>query len=141
MFKIRSCFLININRDCVSLETKFYSVYLFLIVTSSKLFALVFDFSALLGENLNNEIAVYCYLSLSIHLGGLRWCSDQSTRLCQSCTSEVAGSILSENVLNVTQTQCSTHVKRVSQCSAGIVGFLQALRFPPTRNLRINRVG
>ncbi len=28
-------------------------------------------------------------------------------------TSEVAGSILSENVLNVTRTQCSTHVKRV----------------------------
>ena len=33
-------------------------------------------------------------------------------------TSEVAGSILSENVLNVTLTQCSTHVKRVSQHSA-----------------------
>ena len=134
----------NINRDCVSLKTKFCSVCVFFIVTSSKLFALVFDFSALLGDNLNNEIAVYCFLSLSIHLeggGGLRWRSDQSTRLCQSCTSEVAGSILSENVLNVTQSQCSTPVKRVSQRSAGILGFLQALTFPPTRNLRINRVG
>ena len=42
-------------------------------------------------------------------------------------TSEVAGSILSENFLNVTRTQCSTHVKRVSQHSAEIraVGFLQ----------------
>ncbi len=30
-------------------------------------------------------------------------------------TSEVAGSILSENSLNVTPAQCSTHVKRVSQ--------------------------
>ncbi len=53
-FKIRSCFLMNINRDYVSLETKFCSVCVFLIVTScSKLFALVFDFSALLGDNLN----------------------------------------------------------------------------------------
>ncbi len=33
-FKIRSCFLMNINRDYVSLETKFWSVYVFLIVTS-----------------------------------------------------------------------------------------------------------
>ena len=39
----------NINRDYVSLETKFCSVCVFLIVTPSKLFALVFDFSALLG--------------------------------------------------------------------------------------------
>ena len=51
-FKIRSCFLMNINRY-VSLETKFCSVCVFLIVTPSKLFALVFDFSALLGDNLN----------------------------------------------------------------------------------------
>ena len=50
-FKIRSCFLMNRNHDYVSLETKFCSV--FLIVTPSKLFALVFDFSALLGDNLN----------------------------------------------------------------------------------------
>ena len=52
-FKIRSCFLMNRNRDYVSLETKFCSACVFLIVTSSKLFALVFDFSALLGDNLN----------------------------------------------------------------------------------------
>ena len=52
-FKIRSCFLMNINRDYVSLETKFCSVCVFLIVTPSELFALVFDFSALLGNNLN----------------------------------------------------------------------------------------
>ncbi len=49
-FKIRSCFLMNINRDYVSLETKFCSVC---VSYSSKLFALVFDFSALLGDNLN----------------------------------------------------------------------------------------
>ncbi len=36
---------------------------------------------------------------------------------------QVAGSILSENVLNVSQTQCSTHVKRVSQHSAESHGF------------------
>ncbi len=52
-FKNRSCFFTNINRDYVSLETKFCSVCVFLIVTSSKLFALVFDFLALLGDNLN----------------------------------------------------------------------------------------
>ena len=52
-FRIRACILMNINRDYVSLETKFCSVCVFLIVTPSKLFALVFDFSALLGDNLN----------------------------------------------------------------------------------------
>ena len=31
-FKIRSCFLMNINRDYVSLETKFCAVCVFLIV-------------------------------------------------------------------------------------------------------------
>ncbi len=50
-FKIRSCFVMNINRNYVSPETKFCSVCVFLIVTSSKLFALVFDFSALVGDN------------------------------------------------------------------------------------------
>ncbi len=44
-------------------------------------------------------------------------------------TSEVAGSILSENFLNVTRVQCSTHVKRVSQYSA------ESRRFPPTGKL------
>ncbi len=38
-------------------------------------------------------------------------------------TSEVAGSILSENVLDVTRSQCSTHAKRVSQHSAESRGF------------------
>ncbi len=39
--------------------------------------------------------------------------------MVRALTSEVAaGSILSENVLNVTRTQCSTHVNRVSQHSA-----------------------
>ena len=52
-FKIRSCFLMNINRDYVSVETKFCPVCVFLIVTPSKHFALVFVFSALLGDNLN----------------------------------------------------------------------------------------
>ena len=46
VFKIRSCFLMNVNRDYVSLETEFCFVCVFLIVTPSKLFALVFDFSA-----------------------------------------------------------------------------------------------
>ncbi len=58
-------------------------------------------------------------------------------------TSEVAGSILSENVLNVTRTQCSTHVKKLSRHSAES-RFLWALRFPPTGKLtgwvRINTV-
>ena len=51
-------------------------------------------------------------------------------------TSEVAGSILSENFLNVTRAQCSTHVKRASQHSLPkVVGFLRVLRFPPTGKL------
>ncbi len=45
--------LVNVNRDYVSLETKFCSVCVFLNVTPSKLFAPVFDFSSLLGDNLN----------------------------------------------------------------------------------------
>ena len=52
-FKIRPCSLMNRNRDYVSLETKFCSVCVFLIVTPSNLFALAFDFSALLGDNPN----------------------------------------------------------------------------------------
>ena len=38
-------------------------------------------------------------------------------------TSEVTGSILSENFLNATRSQCSTNVKRVSQHSAESRGF------------------
>ena len=44
---------LGVNRDNVSVETKICFVSVFLIVTTSKLFALVFDFSALLGDNLN----------------------------------------------------------------------------------------
>ena len=51
--KIKYWFLMNINCEYVSLETKFCSFCVFLIVTPSKLIALVFDFSALLGDNLN----------------------------------------------------------------------------------------
>ncbi len=51
------------------------------------------------------------------------------------CTCEAAGSILRENFLNVTRTQCFTHVKRVSQHSAESRGFFRALRFPPTGKL------
>ena len=50
-------------------------------------------------------------------------------------TPEAASSILRENFLNVTRTQCSTHVKRVSQHSAESRGFLRALQFPPTGKL------
>ena len=42
----------NINRHNVSQQTKFCSVCVFLIVNPSKLFALVSNFSALLGDNL-----------------------------------------------------------------------------------------
>ena len=51
----------------------------------------------------------------------LRWHSGQSARL--SCTSEVAGSILSENVLNVTRNPCCSHGERVSQRSAESRGY------------------
>ena len=59
--------------------------------------------------------------------------------------SEVAGSILSENVLNVTRTQCSIHVKRVSQRSAESRGFSPGAPVPPTGKLtgwvRISQIG
>ncbi len=53
---------------------------------------------------------------------------------------EAAGSILRENLLNVTRTQCSTHVKRVSQHSAESRGFSPGAPFPPelTGWVRIN---
>ena len=54
-------------------------------------------------------------------------------------TSEVAGSILSENVLNVIRTQCSTHVKRVSQHSAESHGFSPGT--PVSSHREVDRVG
>ena len=50
-------------------------------------------------------------------------------------TSEAAGSILRENFLNVTRTQCFTHVKELVNTLPKVVGFLRALRFPPTGKL------
>ncbi len=54
-------------------------------------------------------------------------------------TSEVAGSIFSVNVFNVTRTQCSTHAKRVSQHSA------ESRRFSPgapvSSHKEVDRVG
>ncbi len=50
-------------------------------------------------------------------------------------TSEVAGSNLSENFLNVTRAQCSTHVKRVSQHSAESRGFSPGTPVSPTGKL------
>ena len=44
-----------INRDYVSPETEFCSVCVFLIVTPSKLFRLVFDFSAVLSSAVLSE--------------------------------------------------------------------------------------
>ncbi len=54
-------------------------------------------------------------------------------------TSEIAGSILSENVLNVTRTQCFTHVKRVSQHSAESRGFSPGA--PVSSHKRLDSVG
>ncbi len=54
-------------------------------------------------------------------------------------TSEVAGSILSENFLNVTRAQCSTHVKRVSQHSAEGRGFSPGA--PVSSHRDVDRVG
>ena len=64
-FKIRSCFLMNINRDYVSLETTIKNTQTEQNFTPSKHFALVFDFSAMLGDNLNIiEIAVYYFITV-----------------------------------------------------------------------------
>ncbi len=54
-------------------------------------------------------------------------------------TSEVAGSILSENLLNVTRAQFSTHVKRVSQRSAESRGFSPGT--PVSSHREVDRVG
>ncbi len=54
-------------------------------------------------------------------------------------TSEVAGSLLSENFLNVTRAQCSTHVKRVSQHSAESRGFSPGT--PVSSHREFDRVG
>ena len=54
-------------------------------------------------------------------------------------TSEVAGSIFSESVLNVTRTKCSTHVKIVSQHSAECRGFSPDA--PVSSHGEVDRVG
>ena len=63
-------------------------------------------------------------------------------------TSEAAGSILRENFLNVTRTQCSTRVKKVSQHSAesrfspgGEKRFSPARRAPVSSHREVDRVG
>ncbi len=54
--------------------------------------------------------------------------------------SEVAGSILSENFLNVTRTHsCSTHVKKVCQHSAESHGFSPGT--PVSSHREVDRVG
>ncbi len=54
-------------------------------------------------------------------------------------TSEVAGSILSENFLNVARTQCSTHVKSVRQHSGESRGFSPAT--PVSSHREVDRAG
>ena len=51
-------------------------------------------------------------------------------------TPEVAGSILSENVLNVTRTQCFAHVRRVSQHSAESCGLTGWVRINTAREVK-----
>ena len=65
---------------------------------------------------------------------GLRRHIDQS-----AFTSEDASSILSENVLNVTRTQCSTHMKRVSQHFVESHGFSPGA--PVSSHSEVDRVG
>ncbi len=85
------------------------------------------------GESFNKLI---CTILLTVHV------DDCSTGIIEyyaikvraPFASEVTGSILSENALNFTQTQCSTQVKRVNTMRK-VVSFLRALRFPPTRKL------
>ena len=62
-----------------------------------------------------------------------------STAQSSPFTSEVAGSILSENFLNVTRTQCSTHVKNVCQHSAESRGFSPGT--PVSSHREVDRVG
>ena len=60
--------------------------------------------------------------------------------MVRALTSEVADSVLSENVLNVTRSQCpSTHVKRVTQHSAESRGFSPGT--PVSFYKEVDRVG
>ncbi len=84
---------------------------------------------AALFDTTENDKKIRC-LKVSLHL--VIFCSVSGASVAQwsersPFTSEVAGSILSENVLNVTRTQCSTYVRRFS--------LAMALRFPPTGKL------
>ena len=54
-------------------------------------------------------------------------------------TSEAAGPILRENFLNDARTQCSPHVKRVSQHSAESRGFSPGT--PVSSHREVDRVG
>ena len=56
-----------------------------------------------------------------------------------SFTSEVAGSILSENFPNVTRIQCSANVRTVSQHSAESRGFSPGT--PVSSHKEVDRVG
>ena len=74
---------------------------------------------------------------------GLRWGFGEASVAQWSerspFTSQVAGSILSENVLNVTRIQRSTQVKRVSQHSAESRGFSPGA--PVSSHREVDRVG
>ena len=63
----------------------------------------------------------------------------RSMVLSSPFTSEDAGSILTENFLNVTRTQCSTHVKKICQRSAESRGFSPGT--PVSSHREVDRVG
>ncbi len=67
----------------------------------------------------------------------LRWRSGHAEH--SPFTSEVASSSLSENVLGVTRTQCSTHVKRVGQHTDESRGFSPGT--PVSSHREVDRVG
>ncbi len=74
-----------------------------------------------------------CFAWLKIGASVAQW-SERSP-----FTSEVSGSILRENFLNVTRTQCSLHVKRVSQHFAESRGFSPGA--PVSSHKEVDRVG
>ena len=64
-FKIRPCFLMNINRNYVSLETKFCSVCVFLIVTLTASFSRSYSTFPLCSVTTLIQIAIYNKMSLA----------------------------------------------------------------------------
>ncbi len=91
-----------------------------------------------------NQIQFGCLKFLSVNFNDKQVCKGETSYYTlwserSPFTSEAAGSILTENFLNVTRALCSTHVKRVSQHSAESRRFSPGT--PDSSHRKVDRVG